>query len=103
MRIIRSFLCAGLAMMAMAVCAAMPTAATVPIEVGAIVQPMTAKEYPAPAIVSVHEDVAMLPSVMPAAEGDGGGRSFIADSSRSFASTTAPINFYQRIDPDIAG
>jgi hypothetical protein len=90
-------------MMAVGLCAAMPAAAAVPIEASAILQPMTAKEYPAPAMAIVHEDVAMLPSLMPAVEGDGGGRSSIADSSDSFASTSAPITAYQHIDPDIAG
>jgi hypothetical protein len=103
MRIVRSLLCAGLAMMAAGLWAAMPAAAAIPIEVNAIVRPMAAKEYPAPAIAVVQEDVAMLPSVMPAIAGDGGGRSSIVDSRHSFASTSTPVTAYQHIDPDIAG
>ncbi|MGO8368884.1 hypothetical protein ACC808_10605 [Rhizobium ruizarguesonis] len=103
MRIVRSLLCAGLAMMAVSLCAAMPAAAAVPIEVNAIVQPLTAKEYPAPAIAVDHEDVAMLRSVMPAIAGDGGVRSSIFDSSHSFAATSTHVEPYQHIDPDIAG
>ncbi|TAX45948.1 hypothetical protein ELI02_30000 (plasmid) [Rhizobium leguminosarum] len=103
MRIVRSLLCAGLAMMAVGLCAAMPAAAAIPIELHAIAQPMTAKEYPAPAIAIDHEDVAMLPSVMPAIAGDGGGRSSIFGDSRRFAATSTNVDAYQRIDPDIAG
>jgi hypothetical protein len=73
------------------------------MEVHAIIQPLTAKECPAPAIAVVQEDVAMLPSVMPAIEGNGGGRSSIFAGSLSLASTSAPVNVYQHIDPDIAG
>lgn len=103
MRIVRSILCAGLAMIAIGLCAAMPASAAVPMEVNVILQPLAAKEYPAPAIAVVQEDVAMLPSVMPAIEGDGGGRSSIFARSHSFASTSTPVNPYQYIDPDIAG
>ncbi|MDJ1632265.1 hypothetical protein [Rhizobium rhizogenes] len=103
MRFVRSILYAGLAMMAVGLCAAMPASAAVPMEAHAIIQPLTTKEYPAPAIAIVQEDVAVLPSVMPAIEGDGGGRSSIFASSLSLASTSAPVNAYQHIDPDIAG
>ncbi|WP_017993924.1 hypothetical protein [Rhizobium leguminosarum] len=103
MRIVRSLLCAGLAMMAVGLCAAMPAAAAIPINVNVIVQPLTAKEYPAPAIVVDHEDVSMLPSVMPAIAGDGGGRSSIFDDSLSFDATSTLVEAYQHIDPDIAG
>ncbi|KEA07139.1 hypothetical protein [Rhizobium rhizogenes] len=103
MRFVRSILCVGLAMMAVGLCAAMPASAAVPMEVHAIIQPLTAKECPAPAIAVVQEDVAMLPSVMPAIEGNGGGRSSIFAGSLSLASTSAPVNVYQHIDPDIAG
>ncbi|TAV48426.1 hypothetical protein ELI30_08995 [Rhizobium leguminosarum] len=103
MRIVRSLLCAGLAMMAVGLCEAMPAAAAIPIDVHAIVQPLTAKEYPAPAIAVDCEVVATLPSVMPAIAEDGGGRSSIFDDSRSFAATSAHVDAYQHIDPDIAG
>jgi hypothetical protein len=97
---IRSFLCAGLAMMAVGLCAAMPAAA-VPIEAHAIVQPMTVKEYPAPAMAVVDQVVAVLRSVMPNVEGEGGGRGSIFASSVSFASTPVQSAAYQHIDPDI--
>jgi hypothetical protein len=103
MRMLRSLVCAGFAVVAIGLCAAMPAAAAVPIEVSALVQPLTIKEYPAPAIAIVDDDVAMLPSVMPVVEGGGSGRSSIFSSSHSFAITTATVDPYQRIDPDIAG
>lgn len=103
MRMIRSLLCAGLAVMAIGLCAAMPAAAAVPIEVNAIVQPLTAKEYPAPVIAVVNQDFAALPSLTPVVAHDGSGRTSIFDSSHSFASTSAAVEPYQHIDPDIAG
>ncbi|MGR9149617.1 hypothetical protein ACU8MT_09150 [Rhizobium leguminosarum] len=100
---LRSLICAGLAMVAIGLCTTMPAAAAVPIEVNAIVQPLAAKDYPAPAIAVVEQDVAVLPSLMSAIAGDGSGRSSIFDSSQSFASTSATVAPYQLIDPDIAG
>jgi len=84
-------------MMAVGLCAAMPVDAAIPIEVHAIVQPIMAKEYPAPAIIVD----AMLPSVMPVIAGDGGGRSSVFDDSSSFAATSTHVDAYQHIDPDI--
>lgn len=91
-------------MMAIGLCAAIPAAAVpVPIEVNAIVQPLTAKEYPAPTLAVVQQDVAALPSLLSAINGDGSGRSSIFGNSHSFASASATLDPYQRIDPDIAG
>lgn len=91
-------------MMAMAVCATMPAAAAVPIEVGVIAQPLTAKEYAAPTVAIVNQDVAALSAEAPAItapsapgrSSGGASRAFVAPSTF----TPAP---YQHIDPDIAG
>ncbi|ANM12061.1 hypothetical protein [Rhizobium sp. N324] len=103
MRMIRSLFCAGLAVMAIGLCAAMPAAAAVPVEVNAIVQPLTAKEYPAPNIAFVHQDVAVLPSVVTqATSGEGSSQSSIFGASHSFTKS-AIVEPYKHIDPDIAG
>ncbi|WP_143531746.1 hypothetical protein [Xaviernesmea oryzae] len=100
---LRSIVCAGLAMIAVGLCASMPVVAAVPIDVGAVIQPLTAKEYPAPAIATVSEDVAVLPSEAPSIEADHGARSSTADSASSLASSTFNPPAYLHIDPDITG
>lgn len=65
MRYMRSLLCAGLAMVAVAVCASMPAAADVPPEITVMAQPVTGVDYPAPAVAIVSQDVATLPRAVP--------------------------------------
>ena len=48
MRFLRSIICAGLALAAMAVCAAMLAAASVPIDPGIHVMTQSKADYPAP-------------------------------------------------------
>ncbi|MBX5021208.1 hypothetical protein [Rhizobium lentis] len=104
MRIVRSLLCAGLALVAAGLCAAMPAAAAVPIEINAIAQPMTIKEYPAPAIAIVYQDVAILPAEAPNIPADSNfGRSSCAIAAASVAASSFVPSAYRHIDPDIAG
>ena len=103
MRMLRSIVCAGLAMIAVGLCTSMPAVAAVPIDVHAIVQPVAGKDYPAPIASIVSQDVAALQSKAPSIEGDGGARSSIAASSHSFADTSTAVPAYRHIDPDIAG
>lgn len=103
MRYMRSILCAGLAMVAMAVCASMPAAADVPPEITIMTQPVTGVDYPAPAVAIVSQDVAALPSEVPNVEGDGGSRSSTGNTSFSSAEASFAVEAYRHIDPDIAG
>ncbi|MBX4920980.1 hypothetical protein HJA76_14910 [Rhizobium bangladeshense] len=104
MRIVRSLLCAGLALVAVGLCAAMPAAAAVPVEAYAIAQPMTLKEYPAPAVVVVHQDEAILPAKAPyiqVASNSGRSSGALGAAPVAVSSFTPPA--YSHIDPDIAG
>lgn len=67
MRMIRSLVCAGIAMMAVAVIAAMPAAAAVPIDPGVFSLHQADKSHQVPAAVHlVHEATALPASVLPA-------------------------------------
>lgn len=104
MRIMRSILCAGLAMMAMAVCASMPAAAASPLETVRVVVKMSdAVEHHAPAVAVVSQDVAILPSEAPKIESLAMVRSSSGNESSSFAETSIAVPAYRHIDPDIAG
>jgi len=104
MRIMRCILCAGLAMMAMAVCASMPAAAASPLEtVRVIVETSNSFDHQAPAVSVVSQDVAILPSEAPKIETIAVVRSSSGNASPSFADTSIVAPAYQHIDPDIAG
>lgn len=102
MRIVRSILCAGFAMMAMALCASMPAAASVPIDVGTAVQ-MTAKErYPVPTVDVVIHDIAVLAAIVDVLPDVGRSRSTAASSTYHFADNSIVGAACLHIDPDIA-
>ena len=104
MRIVRSLLCAGLAMMAVGLCAAMPASAAVSIEsVHVMTKTSEAVHYPVPAIAMVIQDAAILPCEAPNIEGDGGTRSSFGPAASSVAFSNFTPSAYQHIDPDIAG
>jgi hypothetical protein len=103
MRMPRSLVCAGLAMIAVSLCASMPAIAAVPLDAHAVIQPMASADYPAPAASAVRHDQAVLPSEMPAIASATAARSSVAVSSHRFASTPASVDAYLHIDPDIAG
>jgi hypothetical protein len=100
MHVMRSILCAGLAMIAMSLCASMPAAAAVPIDVHVVVQPMTGTDYPAfPAVAIVHQDVAVLPSQAPTAQPASSSRSSAGNVSPSIAGAKIDNPAYLHIDP----
>jgi hypothetical protein len=104
MRMLRSLVCASLAMMAIGLCAAMPASASVPIEtVHVIAKATEAVNYPAPATTIVCQDVAALPREAPNIEADGGSRSSLSSNSSSVAFSYFTPLAYQHIDPDITG
>lgn len=101
MRMLRSIVCVGLALIAVGLCASVPAVAAVPVDVGA--PPLTAKEDPAPAIATVSQDDAVLPREASSIEANHGARSSIVDRAPSVASSTFNPPAYLHIDPDIAG
>ncbi|PWE57148.1 hypothetical protein DEM27_05770 [Metarhizobium album] len=101
MRFMRSILCAGLAMMAAVMCTSMPTAAA-PIDAQVLVQPLAGKEYPAPALDAVIQDICAIPAEVPSIGAPSGGRSTLITSAHGFADTSIAVLAYMHIDPDIS-
>ena len=101
MRMLRSLAYAGLALVAMAVCASMPAAAAVPIDPGVYLMTKATADYPAPAVTILDEDRSALTVEAPAIATSG--RSSVAPSSLTFASTLVAVDAYMHIDPDIRG
>ena len=104
MNSIRSLVCAGLALAAMALCISMPAAAAVPIDPGVYLTTNSTADYPAPAVTFQDEDRSAVTSEAPAlAASRSDGRSSVAPSSLTFASTPVAVDAYMLIDPDIRG
>ncbi|UXT27225.1 hypothetical protein [Agrobacterium tumefaciens] len=101
MRILRSIFCAGLAMIAVSLCASVPAVAAVPIDAGAPVQMMDKGHYPVPTVDVVIHDVAILADIVDVLP-DGQSRSKVANSAFHFAETSIIGAAYLHIDPDIA-
>lgn len=99
---LRSFICAGFATVAIALCASV-SADAVPIDVGIIsasrIEPID--HYPAPAFIT--NDHVAISADQPTLQGRSGGRSPVFVTRHSFADTHATVPSYLHIDPDIAG
>lgn len=104
MRMLRSLVCAGLAIAAMALCASMPAAAAVPIDAHVIVQPMTGSDQPAfPAVAIVYHDASVLPAEAPIIASRAHVRSPLGSHAHMIAASSFPSPAYDHIDPGRAG
>lgn len=104
MNSIRSLVCAGLALAAMALCISMPAAAAVPIDPGVYLTTKATADYPAPAVTIQDEDRSAVTSEAPALTASRpDGRSSVALSSLNVASTPVAVAAYLHIDPGRAG
>ncbi|MCD1267073.1 hypothetical protein B5M44_18000 [Shinella sumterensis] len=100
MNSIRSLVCAGLALAAMAFTIAAPAVAATPTDPGAYEAMKASIEKPA--FLHVHEVAVALPSEAPATDIiRAAGRSSVEPSSLNVASTPVAVAAYSRIDPDI--
>lgn len=102
MRSIRSLVCAGLALAAMAFTMAMPAAAATPADPGIYEAVKVSVEKPM--IEHVYADVVALsciaPAVTPCQMPE---RSSVEPSSLTFTSTPVAVAAYKHTDPDIRG
>lgn len=103
MRFLRSIVFAGLALAAMAVCAAMPAAASVPIDPGIHVMAQNKAVYPAPAInvAMAITGIGLTPKPPTISYDPVSRRPFIA-ASLPVAHSPFSSPAYMHIDPDIA-
>lgn len=101
MRMIRSLVCAGIAMMAVALIAAMPAAAAVHIDPGVFSLHQADKSHQVPAAVYlVHEVTALPASVLPAHLGQ---RSYDLGEQTVIASASITLQHAPRasVPPDV--
>lgn len=102
MNSIRSLVCAGLALAAMAFSIAAPAVAATPTDPG--VYEAVKASIEKPMIHQVYADVVALGCIAPAVTPHRAeGRSSVAPTSQTFASTPAAVDAYMLIDPDIRG
>lgn len=102
MKSIRSLVCAGLALAALAFTMAMPAVAATPTDPG--VYEAVKASIETPAVLQVHEVAVALPCEASAVDlSRDVGRSSVEPSSLTFASTPVAVAAYLHIDPGRAG
>ncbi|WP_119256265.1 hypothetical protein [Shinella zoogloeoides] len=100
MRSIRSLICAGLALAAMAFTIAAPAVAATPTDPGIYEAVKASVEKPM--IHQVYADVVCLSVIAPSVEPQSAAtRSSVGPSILNVASTPVAVEAYSRIDPDI--
>ncbi len=100
MRMIRSIICVGLAMVAMAVCTSMPAVA-VPINPGIHSGAIVGKEHPAPVAINVLDQAVLPVTDLPQVHGRDVDRSSGTADRLTFAASSFNPPAYQHIDPHI--
>lgn len=102
MRMIRSLVCAGLALAAMAFTMAMPAVAATPTDPG--IYEAVKASVDKPMVHQVYADVVCLNCIAPSVEPHGAAtRSSVDLSSLNVASTPVAVDAYLHIDPGRAG
>lgn len=87
MRILRSLICASIALMAMSLCASMPASASVPIDPAVMVSVTAGKDYPAPVALALVDE-----AIVQAAEGPNIESAAIVRSPHALESLSFIIN-----------